>query len=302
MPTSPRNPILVLQKRLDVAVTEIQELRSHVDELQEQLHNQTAQFEQKIKSITEKQEDSEKSIRRYVESLKLSCQYALPQQTDEMAEPDVKTPTNFQSLLIQPYGPSQPVDHSDWDSPSLPERMPGHYVLDQTDNPDDPMGQWSHLDTQDLIVRCLAEVLRDGNTGLQSILLASLGIIICTHGPPASLGSLLVNIVLSAMSQGEIMTVAIAYLGVVGFVFCAAIELSRRLDEVDEDDSGGGEGRVVEIVDGGGGYRDCVDLASECGCCIDSDSGCDCGSSADIGTDVGRDGGDDCWEVHVSNG
>lgn len=54
--------MLVLQKRLDIAMNEIQELRSVVDDLQGLLSGKTETLERRLEVLTEKQDETEKFI------------------------------------------------------------------------------------------------------------------------------------------------------------------------------------------------------------------------------------------------
>lgn len=184
MPMSSMNPILVLQRRLDVAACEINELRVHNDELQEQLNSRTASLEQKLKLVTEKQEDSQKSIRKYIESLSLnmSDKEAWTKVPDE--EQEMKTPTGFQSFSNKEHGipirfDADAVTEVDVDvtPPSLPQKMPGHY--ERSDNEDDTI-TWTwpqSSSTQDFLIWCLAKLLKDDTT--QLTLLVSMTLMMC---------------------------------------------------------------------------------------------------------------------------
>lgn len=220
------NPILVLQKRLDVAVTEIQELRIHADELQEQLNSRTAILEQKLKSVTEKQADSEKSIRVHIDSLNLKRQEVWMHSSDDGAEQEMKTPTSFDSFSSRECGLPQAVSINDTKLPCQ-DNMPGHYEL--SDGEEDAI-LWSWPQTQDFLIWSLAMMLKDNNFILQLTLLMSLALVMCFTSTSNMSCDLAANLVCMAPMNENVTSTLNTWFEHVDFVVQAAIELRSQLD------------------------------------------------------------------------
>lgn len=254
MPMSSMNPILVLQRRLDVAVTEIQELRVHADELQEQLNTKTVSLEQRLESVSEKQQDAEKSARRYIDSLNLSGQSVRIKPPDEITEQEMRTPTSFESFSGKQYEISRPTDNT----PIPHKAMPGHYEL--CDN-EEQIILWSWPQTQTLIIWCLAMMLKDNNFILQVTILICLGLLVCYIGPPDTSWNIFVNVVLVGLADEHTILMLSRWIDEVKCIFDAAIELQARLDK--------GRNELIDDCEGcsGSGSGATYDTQT----CVDSD-------------------------------
>lgn len=172
MPMSNMNPILVLQRRLDVAIGEIQELRTQVDDLQAQLTGRTEMLEQRLRLITERQDDSERLARMNLSQM--ICNHPELQTVDDVTEQDMKTPTT-RDTFSEPRPPHLVAQVA---SDSAVEDMPGSYHQ-SADEEDLILWSWP-LITRVFAIWCLARILDDNI--IQLSLLAFLTLILCCSG------------------------------------------------------------------------------------------------------------------------
>lgn len=250
MPMSSMNPILVLQRRLGVAVTEIQELRIHVDELQEQLNSRTASLEQKLKSVYERQDNSEKSTRRYIDSLHLNCQEKSTHPQHNITEQDMKTPTShdpFSKRLHNLLPPTQDI------SSLTCKEMPGHYKMNDDE---DDLILWSWPRTEHFLTWCVAMTLKDNNYILQLIFLVSLAVVVCYGSTSQSSWDLFANMIFTICADENFKVVVPRWGTYIGLMVHAAIELQSDLEaKKSEGDSAHGDGEDEDI---GKTFTSCV--------------------------------------------
>lgn len=183
MPMSARNPILVLQKRLEVAMTEIQDLRHQVDQLQGQVSNRTDDLEKRFSLLSERQQDIQESFCAGLRT-PTCAQSPIPYPEDPADDDPPKTPTS--ATLPPTLG--NPLE----DPTGLPfttiRRMPGYYELDDGDEEDADLNlpTWFSIDKA-LVVWCLAKILRDTSVQLSLIVFVALTSYFVGHLDPRGL-------------------------------------------------------------------------------------------------------------------
>lgn len=233
------NPILVLQKRLDIAVTEIQELRVHADELQEQLNVRTASLEQKLKTYAEKQEESEKAMRWYVDNLRLSDgqEEGQDKESDSVGEQEqgyeqeMKTPTSLESFSQKAF--IFPSIEEVLPCKQPPMTMPGRYEQGEDE---EEVVFWSWPQTQNFLIWCLAKILQDDNSILQLTILLCVALTTCYCGAPGTSSELLANLVCTIPADEHAMTILSSWIATLIFMVRAAVELRSQW----EDEKSGG--------------------------------------------------------------
>ena len=183
--------MLVLQKRLDLAMDEIQGLRIQVDDLQAQLNGRTEVLERRLELIAEQQEAVVSTIK------KKSTGSGWIKRLEALAEEELKTPTAQGSLGSDDEHVSNCLQFS---SPTFATmQIPGQFPVSNEEEPDIWSSSWM---TEDFVVCCLAIFLRDARAGLVVFTLAAL--VLCFLGE-IDTGGLCANLALVFGLGGNVM-------------------------------------------------------------------------------------------------
>lgn len=197
MPMSNMNPILVLQRRLDVAIGEVQELRTQVDDLQAQLNGRTEMLEQRLRLINDRQDDTERQIRMNLE--RVTCSGPVVQDLVGTVDQEMRIPTTRDTLL-RPQS-SHPITYITPDP--APQDMPGNYH--QFCDDEDLVLWCGPLITKDLAIWCLAKIFNDNSVQLG--LLALLVLAVCFNGL-LPLPDFCVNIMFIMITEGHVKSIS----------------------------------------------------------------------------------------------
>lgn len=199
MPMSSKSPMLVLQKRLELAMSEIQDLRSQIDDLDGQLNGRTEVIDRRIELITERQDELDRLLHdgggSGPKSRKVSKRLWV-QQLEALVEEDMPTPVAdlpgyFEQEMSENYIESvSPTD--------LLYRMPGHFAISRnsfTSNEGDP---WL---TEEFVIWCIAMITRDSKTTVR--ILAVVTTILCCAGviDASAYATMAVTFVLNSFGQ-----------------------------------------------------------------------------------------------------
>lgn len=168
-PVSSKSPMLVMQKRLELAMSEIQDLRGQVDDLQGQMTGRTETLEKRLECVMERQEQTEVFLSGGGGGRKKRIEGRWVQELEALVEEELLTP-----ILGSPMWENADVCE-DCGSPISPSdivaAIPGHL----------PNGALADIQlyplpfsTEELVVRCLALMLRDEKTSLSAIMAGGL--------------------------------------------------------------------------------------------------------------------------------
>jgi len=184
-PVSAKSPMLIMQKRLDLAMDEIQGLRTQVDDLQAQLNGRTEVLERRLALIVERQEaemSSDDGIRTKVMGV------GWVKQLEAVAEDELRTPTAQNHMR----NAEEDVSERLRSSTATPEAMqvPRQLPVSDERRPESQGALWL---TEDFVVRCLAILLRHAKA---SRVVTTLVVLLLCFGGYLDTGGLCANLAL----------------------------------------------------------------------------------------------------------
>lgn len=141
-PVSAKSPILVLQRRLDAAINEIQDLRTQVEDLQGQLNGRTEIIERRLDLMMERQEEAAMQFRDT--GGQASCENLVDHLEFLVEDQESKS-----TPILRPI----PITFDAY-KPETTWKMPGDF------GGENDLASSSHF-SKELMVWCLAFVIRD---------------------------------------------------------------------------------------------------------------------------------------------
>lgn len=165
--------MLVLQKRLDVAMNEIQDLRHHVEDLKGQLFGRAELLERRLNVIMEQQEDAGRPTGKT--SGKKQTGSGWVRQPEALADNQILSPLTTQPL------PWEDAEDAICASPTSPTvtvmKIPGHFPFAELGH--DSEAWTTPWLTEELVVWVLAIMLKDERASLVAMLVGAL-VLCCT--------------------------------------------------------------------------------------------------------------------------
>lgn len=170
---SSKSPMLVLQKRLELAMSEIQDLRTQIDDLDGRLNGRTEVMDRRIELMIERQDDFESFMNESGSSkVRRASKSGWVRQLEALVEEDMPTP-----IATMPIWIAEEATGSS-DEPASPtamvSRMPGYLALsDRYDTLPRESASWF---TEEFLVWCIAIVTRDETIFVRIVALALVGL------------------------------------------------------------------------------------------------------------------------------
>ena len=169
--------MLVLQRRLELAMAEIQDLRGQVDDLQGHMTGRTEVVERRLEVMLERQDEIERIIDSSNSALvEKKSRSGWVRQLEALVEEDLRTP-----IVGSPIWEEGDVceDCGSPISPSVLARsIPGHM---SSISAEEEMLLWSQpWLTEELVVWCLAVVMKDEKANLGAVMMGAL--MMCCSG------------------------------------------------------------------------------------------------------------------------
>lgn len=165
-PVSSKSPMLVLQRRLDLAMDEIQGLRIQADDLQAQLNGRTEILERRLELVVERQETRTSTVDAIKEK---TMGGGWIKQLEALAEEELKTPIAQSPVRVA----EEHIEHCLQFATPKPAMMqiPGQFPVTAQQDLESWGSSWL---TEDFVIWCLAVILKDARASLTATTLGAL--------------------------------------------------------------------------------------------------------------------------------